>query len=226
MLTPPPTCVNCTLRGFLFRWNLSMPWALFYFFSFLTGDIEHEFFFFVVICLMLFIRCCSQTVLRMCAVNLPNPFAVCHLKFATNIGLYFVLLLPYQIRLHYGGIYRELLKVSVEYLIFGEFMVSYSNIQSVQLKSGPYFNMSYLLRFTTCCITQLTSIYSKCWKWCTFISMHLSTRFHHVPRNFSYHSFIYFVDGASNIYFQNSKFFKETFVYSGRKTSFLNNFPK
>jgi len=35
----------------------------------------------------------------------------------------------------------------------------------------------YLLRFTTCYITQLTCIYSKCWKWCLFISMHLSTRF-------------------------------------------------
>ena len=35
----------------------------------------------------------------------------------------------------------------------------------------------YLLRFTTCYITQLTCIYSKCWKWCPFISMHLSTRF-------------------------------------------------
>ena len=35
----------------------------------------------------------------------------------------------------------------------------------------------YLLRFTTCYITQLTSIYSKCLKWCPFISMHLSTRF-------------------------------------------------
>ena len=35
----------------------------------------------------------------------------------------------------------------------------------------------YLPRFTTCYITQLTCIYSKCWKWCSFISMHLSTRF-------------------------------------------------
>jgi hypothetical protein len=35
----------------------------------------------------------------------------------------------------------------------------------------------YLLKFTTCYITQLTCIYSKCWKWFPFISMHLSTRF-------------------------------------------------
>ena len=35
----------------------------------------------------------------------------------------------------------------------------------------------YFLRFTSCYITQLTCIYSKCWKWCPFISVHLSTRF-------------------------------------------------
>ena len=35
----------------------------------------------------------------------------------------------------------------------------------------------YLLRFTTCYITELTCIYNKCWKWCPFILMHLSTRF-------------------------------------------------
>jgi hypothetical protein len=34
-----------------------------------------------------------------------------------------------------------------------------------------------LIRFTTCYITQLNCIYSKCWKWCPLISMHLSTRF-------------------------------------------------
>jgi len=58
-------------------------------------------------------------------------------------------------------------------------------IQSVQLKSGLYFNISNLftkiynmLYYTTnLYITQLTCIYSKCWKWCPFISMHLSTRF-------------------------------------------------
>jgi len=32
----------------------------------------------------------------------------------------------------------------------------------------------YLLRFTTCYIIQLNCIYSKCWKRCPFISMHLS----------------------------------------------------
>jgi len=50
--------------------------------------------------------------------------------------------------------------------------------------------------------------------------------FRHVPRNFSKRSFIYFFVGTSNIHLQNSKFFQRNFVYSGRKTSFLNNFPK
>ena len=35
----------------------------------------------------------------------------------------------------------------------------------------------YLPRFITCYITQLTYIYSKCWKWCPFILMYLSTCF-------------------------------------------------
>jgi hypothetical protein len=30
---------------------------------------------------------------------------------------------------------------------------------------------------TTCYITQLACVYSKCWKLCPFISVHLSTRF-------------------------------------------------
>ena len=42
----------------------------------------------------------------------------------------------------------------------------------------------YLLRFTTCYITQLTCIYSKCWKWCKFISVHLSTHFTMFLANF------------------------------------------
>jgi hypothetical protein len=45
----------------------------------------------------------------------------------------------------------------------------------------------YLLRFTTCYITQLTCIYSKCWKWCPFISMHLWTRFTMFLANFLSH---------------------------------------
>jgi len=38
-------------------------------------------------------------------------------------------------------------------------------VQGVQLKSGPILiGVIYLLRFTTCYITQLTSIYSKYWE--------------------------------------------------------------
>ena len=53
-----------------------------------------------------------------------------------------------------------------------------ASVQVVQLKGDRILIwVIYLLIFTTCCITQLTSIYNKCWKWCPFISMHLSTRF-------------------------------------------------
>ena len=47
-------------------------------------------------------------------------------------------------------------------------------LQGVHLKNGPILiRVIYLLRFTTCYITQLTCIYSKCWKWCPSISMYL-----------------------------------------------------
>ena len=59
-----------------------------------------------------------------------------------------------------------------------EIFVISTDIQAVQLKGGPILIwVIYLLRFTTCYITQLTCIYSKCWKWCPLISMYLSTRF-------------------------------------------------
>jgi hypothetical protein len=46
----------------------------------------------------------------------------------------------------------------------------------VQLKSDRILIwVIYLLKFTLCYITQLNFICSKCWKWCPFISMHLST---------------------------------------------------
>jgi len=58
------------------------------------------------------------------------------------------------------------------------YVVIVVSVQDVQIKSGPILIwVIYLLRFTTCFITQLTCIYSKCCKWCQFISMHLSTRF-------------------------------------------------
>ena len=81
----------------------------------------------------------------------------------------------------------------------------------VQLKSGPILIwLIYLLRFT-CYITQLTCIYSKCWKWCPFISMHLSTRFTMFLATF--HSVLSFFNHFRNNTFYwrlPSKFFKET----------------
>jgi hypothetical protein len=61
------------------------------------------------------------------------------------------------------------------------------------------------------------------------MSIHLKAvidMFLHVPRKFSYRSFIYFFYGNSTFYWRlPSKFKKKNFVYSGRKTSSLNNFP-
>ena len=85
----------------------------------------------------------------------------------------------------------------------------------------------YLLRFTTCYITQLNFLYSESWRWCPFISIHLSTRFTMFLATF--HSILSFFNHFRNSTFYwrlPSKFFKWNFVYSGRKTSFLNNFPK
>jgi len=82
----------------------------------------------------------------------------------------------------------------------------------------------YLLRFTTYHITELTCIYSKCWKWCPFISMHLSTRFTMFLATFL--SVLLFFNHFRNSTFYWPSVFPRNFVYSGRKTSFLNNFPK
>jgi hypothetical protein len=97
--------------------------------------------------------------------------------------------------------------------------------------------VTYLLRFTTCYITQITCIYSKCWKWCPFISMHLSTRFAMFLTTFlpitilvqKCTCFTEFFNHFRNSTFYwrlPSKFFKETLSTVGVKTSFLNNFPK
>jgi len=68
----------------------------------------------------------------------------------------------------------------------------------------------YLLRFTTCYITQLTCIYSKCWKWCPFISMHLSTRFTMFLATFlSVLSFFNHFRNSTFYWRLPSKFFKE-----------------
>ena len=81
----------------------------------------------------------------------------------------------------------------------------------------------YLLRFTTRYVTQLTCIYSKCCKWCPFISMHLSIRFTvFLPTFLS----IFFTSSMARVtIFAIALFtgacllnFQRNFVYSGRKT--------
>jgi hypothetical protein len=79
----------------------------------------------------------------------------------------------------------------------------------------------YLLRFTICYITQLTCIYSKCWKWCPFISMHLSTGFTMFLATFlSVLSF--FTHFRNNTFYWRlpSKFFKETLSTVGLRHRF------
>jgi len=80
----------------------------------------------------------------------------------------------------------RLVHAVLRYFFHAEFIIKgYINcisikykVQGVQLKSGPILMwVIYLLRFTTCYITQLTCVYSKCWKWCPFVSVRLSTRF-------------------------------------------------
>ena len=95
-------------------------------------------------------------------------------------------------------------------------------LQGVQLKSGPILIwVIHLLRFTTCYITQLTCIYSKCWKWCPFISMHLSTRFTMFLATFL--SVLPFFNNFRNSTFYwrlPSKFFKETLSTVGVRHRF------
>jgi hypothetical protein len=85
----------------------------------------------------------------------------------------------------------------------------------------------YLLRFTTCYITQLTRIYSKCWKWCPFISMHLSTRFTMFLATFlsvllftSSMAWVIFIFSCFTSHGLPSKFFKETLSTVGVRHHF------
>jgi len=100
-----------------------------------------------------------------------------------------------------------------------------SHIQSVKLKSGPILIwVIYLLRFTTYYITQLTCICSKCWKWCPFISMLLSTRFTMFLATFlNVLPFTEFFNHFRNSTFYwrlPSKFFKETLSTVGVRHRF------
>jgi hypothetical protein len=78
----------------------------------------------------------------------------------------------------------------------------------------------YLLRFTTCHITQLTCIYTKCWKWCPFNSMHLSTRFTMFLANFL--SVLSFTSSMAWVIYWRlpSKFFKKTLSTVGVRYRF------
>ena len=78
----------------------------------------------------------------------------------------------------------------------------------------------YLLRFTKCYITQLTCIYSNCWKLCPFISVHLSTRFTMFLANFL--SVLQFTSSMARVIYWRlpSKFFKETLSTVGVRHRF------
>ena len=95
-------------------------------------------------------------------------------------------------------------------------------IQGVQVKSGPILIwVIYLMRFTTCYITQLICIYSKCWKWCPFISMHLLTRFTMFLGTFlSVLSFFNNFRNSTFCWHLPSKFFKETLSTVGVRHRF------
>ena len=72
-----------------------------------------------------------------------------------------------------GVHYKERPLVSLHMLAYIHILYSVFNLKVDRILIW----VIYLLRITTYYITQLTCIYSKCWKWCPFISMHLSARF-------------------------------------------------
>jgi len=161
---------------------------------------------FVCIC-VLYCTVLYCTVLY-CTVLLPpagNPIAV---KYITS----------------YKILSNFLLSILTRYAeeIVGHQIYIYIYIQGVQLKSGSILiRVIYLLRFTTCYITQLTCIYSKCWKWCPFISMHLSTRFAMFLATFL--SVLSFFNNFRNSTFYwrlPSKFFKDTLPTVGVRHRF------
>jgi hypothetical protein len=76
-------------------------------------------------------------------------------------------------------------------------------VQDVQLKSGPYFNMSNLFTKIYNMLYYTTKLYLQyvLEMMSTYFSAFIDT-FYHVPRIFSWCSFIYFFDGTSNIHLQ------------------------
>ena len=124
----------------------------------------------------------------------------------------------------------RLVHAVLRYFFHAEFIIKgYINcisikykVQGVQLKSGPILMwVIYLLRFTTCYITQLTRIYSKCWKWRPFISVYLSTRFTMFLATFlSVLSFLNHFRNSTFYWRLLSKFFKETLSTVGVRHRF------
>ena len=97
-----------------------------------------------------------------------------------------------------------------------------ANVQNFNLKVDRILIwVIYLLRFITCYITQLTCIYSKCWKWCPFISVHLATRFTMFLATFlSVLSFFNHFRKSTFYWRLPSKFFKATLSTVGVRHRF------
>ena len=98
-------------------------------------------------------------------------------------------------------------------------------VQDVQLKSGPYFNMRNLFTNIYNMLYYTTNLYLQ--QVLEMMSIHFNTlidTFHHVPRNLAFfHLLLRWHERYTSSKFQ---IFQRNFIYSGRKTSFLNNFPK
>jgi hypothetical protein len=98
----------------------------------------------------------------------------------------------------------------------------------VQLKSGPYFNMSNLCTKIYNKLYYTTNLYlNKCWKWCPFISLHLSTCFTMFLKTFisvlsftSLMAWVIFIFNCFRFRGLPSKFFKETLSTVGLRHRF------
>jgi hypothetical protein len=101
------------------------------------------------------------------AANLKYPFPV--FRFLRNSTCLRLEEVHFQILLYHVVLFLCVSKYINIYIYIYITQIKYKKtathkfvLQGTQLKSGPYFNISNL--FTTCYITQITRIYSKCWK--------------------------------------------------------------
>ena len=96
------------------------------------------------------------------------------------------------------------------------------------LKVDRIFNMSNLFTKIYNMLYYTTNLYLQ--QVLEIMSIHFNAlidTFHHVPRNFYYHSFIFNHFRNSAFYWHlPSKFFKETLCTVDIRHCFLNNFPK